>query len=358
MAQLTAYEQYLLELVNRARSNPLAEASLFGIGLNDGLSANTISESAKQPLAFNFLLIDAARFHSQWMLDRDIFSHTGIDGSSPGDRMKDAGYNFTGGWTWSENISYWGTTGILNPNLAVDKNHEGLFKSSGHRRNILNEDFREVGFATITGDFEGYNVQMVTENFAKSGSDVFLTGVAYDDSILDDDFYTIGEGLGEIEVTATRQSDNSSFTTTTMAAGGYQIALDPGTYQVSFAKNGQTIRDTSQIVIGDRNVKLDLNIEYLNTTQHIGEIGRFSSLNHLEQTIQFNNTYTNPVVFALPLSYNGGDPAIGRITNIQSNSFSVYVQEPEYLDKRHNKESFSYIVLEAGTWQLADGTSL
>jgi len=39
MSEPTAYEQYLLELVNRARFNPLGEASLLGIGLNDGLAA-------------------------------------------------------------------------------------------------------------------------------------------------------------------------------------------------------------------------------------------------------------------------------------------------------------------------------
>lgn len=52
MVQPSAYEQYMLELVNRARLNPEAEANRLGIGLNDGLSPNTISVDPKQPLAF------------------------------------------------------------------------------------------------------------------------------------------------------------------------------------------------------------------------------------------------------------------------------------------------------------------
>ena len=44
-------EQYMLELINRARANPSAEASRYGIGLNDGLAAGTITTAAKQPLA-------------------------------------------------------------------------------------------------------------------------------------------------------------------------------------------------------------------------------------------------------------------------------------------------------------------
>ena len=53
MAQPTAFEQYFLELVNRARLDPAAEAARLGIGLNDGLAAGTITTAAKAPLAFN-----------------------------------------------------------------------------------------------------------------------------------------------------------------------------------------------------------------------------------------------------------------------------------------------------------------
>src|SRR5438552_15691489 len=69
----TAEEQLMLELVNRARANPAAEAARLGIDLNEGLEANTISAEPKQPLAFNPQLIQAARGHSQWMLDHDTF---------------------------------------------------------------------------------------------------------------------------------------------------------------------------------------------------------------------------------------------------------------------------------------------
>ncbi len=88
----------------------------------------------------------------------------------------------------------------------------------------------------------------------------------------------------------------------------------------------------------------------------MGEIGHFTNFDHNRKTIQFANNYIDPVVFALPLSHNGGHPATVRITDIQSDSFSVYLQEPDYLAGKHLKEEFSYLVLEAGTWKLADGT--
>ena len=360
MVQPSAQEQYMLELINRARLNPQGEANSFGIGLNDGLSSGTISGDSKQPLTFNLLLIDSSRSHSQWMLDTNTFSHTGVNNTSSHQRMKNAGYQFTGSWRSGENIGYQGTTGNVNATSFTRDIHQNLFESPGHRTNILNPDFREIGLGNLSGKFNNYNAFMVTQNFAKSGTNAFLTGVAYDDSAIDDDFYTVGEGIDGINVTATDTSNGISYTTTTMNAGGYQIALPSGTYDVTFSDNNQTIGNSDRITIGSENIKLDLDTSNISpaATQHIGEVGTVSNFNHLDRTIELDHTYTNPVVFAMPLSYNGGDPAIVRITDIQNDGFSVYLQEPEYKDGSHIRESFSYIVVEAGTWELENGTTL
>src|SRR5438874_9514928 len=82
----TAIEQYVIELINRARANPAGEAARYGIDLNEGLSAGTISGDASQPLAVTPYLVDSARRHSKWMIDTDTFSHTGAGGSNPKDR--------------------------------------------------------------------------------------------------------------------------------------------------------------------------------------------------------------------------------------------------------------------------------
>ncbi len=95
MAAPSNYEQLILELINRARLDPPAEAVRLGVPLNQGLSSGSISSASKQPLAYNSLLNDAAAAHSNWMLAADIFSHTGSGGSDPQDRMEAAGYQFT-----------------------------------------------------------------------------------------------------------------------------------------------------------------------------------------------------------------------------------------------------------------------
>lgn len=58
---------------------------------------------------------------------------------------------------------------------------------------------------------------MVTQNFATSGSSVFLTGVACDDADLDD-FYSVGEGFANVQYSIGGNS------TVTAASGGFALA--------------------------------------------------------------------------------------------------------------------------------------
>lgn len=252
---LTAAEQYLLELINRARLDPAAEAKRYGVSLNSGLSSGTIDTDAKQVLAHNTQLETAAMRHSKWMLDRDVFSHSGSGGSDPGDRMADAGYKFSGSWTWRENLAWTGTTGNVNMSRAVADHHEGLYRSAGHRANTFAEDVREIGIAQVSGKFNyqgtNFNASMLTEKFAKSGSDVFVTGVAYRDGD-GDRFYDIGEGRGNYFFRGGGDSERSA------DAGGY--ALDVGTSNavtVSFG-HGKSTYGQVRIDTSDGNAKLDL----------------------------------------------------------------------------------------------------
>ncbi|HEY7690589.1 MAG TPA: CAP domain-containing protein, partial [Dongiaceae bacterium] len=256
MAELTAQEQYLLELVNRARLDPAGEAARIGISLNEGLPSGTISSDSKQPLASNQYIATAAQNHSQWMLDTDTFSHTGSGGSNAGDRMRAAGYVLSGGWGWGENISWRGTTGTLNLTASVLTQHESLFRSPGHRENLLGDDYKEAGMGVRTGVFEGYNASMVTENFAYSGTGQFLTGVAYFDAN-GDNFYSVGEGRGGLRIDA-RSASGAVTTMTTASAGGYQSKLASGTYDITITGTGLSAALGIALAIGNENIKLDV----------------------------------------------------------------------------------------------------
>jgi Ca2+-binding RTX toxin-like protein len=256
MAALTVYEQLLLELVNRARLDPAAEAARYGIALNKGLAAGSLTAGAKQALAPNELLVSSARAHSQWMIDTDIFSHTGVGGTDPGDRMGAAGYAFTGSWTWGENIAWSGTTGT--PELLTYTNdlHRNLFLSPGHRINILEGDFRELGTGIASGPFRSgtttYNAVMASENFATSGSSFFVTGVAITDRD-GDNFYDIGEARSGITM-----SLSSSGSDTTGAAGGFAAQFAGGTVGVTFSGGDLPGTVSVTIAAGLQNAKVDL----------------------------------------------------------------------------------------------------
>jgi hypothetical protein len=97
-----------------------------------------------------------------------------------------------------------------------------------------------------------------------------------------------------------------------------------------------------------------------NSLVAIAEVGIITNVNQNLQTIALKNNYINPVVFAQPLSYREADPSIVRIANIDpaNDTLSFYLEEAEYRDDIHLTESFSYMVVEAGTWKLENGTLL
>jgi serralysin len=88
----------------------------------------------------------------------------------------------------------------------------------------------------------------------------------------------------------------------------------------------------------------------------MAEVGQVSDITDTPQRIFFSHNYVNPVVLAQPVSYNESNTAVVRITNIQPDSFTLYIQEAPNKDGVHPAETVSYLVLEAGQWELSNGT--
>lgn len=256
--QPTAQETLIVELINRARFDPSGEAARYGIGLNDGVSDTQITTTRKQPLAINLFITDAARAHSQWMLDNDIFSHVGENGSSFRTRLSAAGYVFVNPSISGENIS---RRGIVEPTIDLTESaflqHEGLFKSADHRINIMLPNFREVGVGQKQGLFfvaqsgVDYLTSMITENFAISGTSYFLTGVIYADAN-GNEFYDVGEGLDGITISI----NDKSYPVYT--SGAYSIPLSNGTYDLVITGASLTAEINYRVTVNSANVKLDV----------------------------------------------------------------------------------------------------
>ena len=93
-----------------------------------------------------------------------------------------------------------------------------------------------------------------------------------------------------------------------------------------------------------------------NDTVGIGETGLIEELQDQWLTIHLNHVYTNPVVIAGPSSFADPDPSVVRVRNVTSNSFQIRIDEWDYLDGIHSIENVGYMVVEAGTHVLANGT--
>lgn len=114
-------------------------------------------QPAVGPLTWTEGLAWAARSHTVDMGGKGITGHTSSDGTGFGDRL----YKFaaTRGQV-GENLAYGSTTGKwVVIQLIVDE----AVPSRGHRTNIFNDDFTQIG--TNTGVFEGQYGMMETCNY-------------------------------------------------------------------------------------------------------------------------------------------------------------------------------------------------
>jgi hypothetical protein len=260
----TDYEQYILELINRARANPTAEVTRLsgqtwgdppGSGtnfeapdapeLNEGMPTIPITSVAKQPLAFNLDLIQAARAYSNTLLSNNSnLDHTfPNDTTSPSSRDQAAGYNGTAG----ENLAITESSATLPISTTVAESlHDQLFIDGGtlgrgHRDNIMDSTsgYQEIGIglassSTYQAPSPFPNAVLVTEDFGVPAvSTAILTGVVFTD-LQGRNFYAPGEGMGNVTITATPSGGGGGAqTTTTWSSGGYSLPLAAGTYVIT-----------------------------------------------------------------------------------------------------------------------------
>lgn len=119
-AALTPDEQRMVELVN-------AERARYGL----------------PALKTNPQLVQLARLKAKDMVENNYFSHTSPTYGSPFEMMRAFGvtYSFAG-----ENLAGAST---------VEAAHQALMNSPGHRANILNPNFKEVGIGVVPGSAYG-----------------------------------------------------------------------------------------------------------------------------------------------------------------------------------------------------------
>ena len=312
---ISAEEQLMIELVNRARANPGAEAARYGIDLNAGLSGdNRVNSSSKAPLAPNAALQIASALHSTDMLIRDYFAHDGKDpapnGKTPSNRAASAGYNGGAG----ENLSLWPTNG-RDQETNVLGSHQSLFESPGHRSNMLTESYKDIGVGIETGDYSGdlfqghtHLTMLTTEKFGLGDpTRKAITGVVFNDTTVDNDFYNLGEGVSGMEIIAIK-STGQRFSTVTGISGGYALQVPVGSYQVYASNGAKPQQFLGSVELSTANVKLDMMTDRVPATQQLdaNRDGVVSPLDAL-MVINFLNQYpaeVHPPIYPTWLDVN------------------------------------------------------
>ncbi len=125
---MSSYEREMFHLLNAIRSRNLVPI-----------------------LSYNPDLARVSFAHSLDMATNNYFAHESLDGRSPGDRIRNAGIAFS---LSGENCSMGYYSAIFSMN--------GLMNSLGHRRNILNTSFKEVGIGVA---FSSNQVPYYTQKF-------------------------------------------------------------------------------------------------------------------------------------------------------------------------------------------------
>jgi hypothetical protein len=301
-------EQLILELINRARANPEAEATRLGISLNASLPAGTISAVPKQPLAPNQQLQNASVGHSVDMINRDFFAHTNPSGVTASARATAAGYNWS---TIAENIAYIGYFGSPDINANSRQAHDLLFKSAGHRTNIMMPEVEEIGVGIRSGAFipSGGNATLVTENFGRRDLNPIITGVVYSDTN-NSDFYDIGEAVRGGTITARRVSDGATFTETIGTSGGYGLIVPAGSYVVTaaFTRNGIPVSMSSNVTVSADNVKVDFDATAAVTVSlALSSPAVAMTETGTSATMQFTVTRAGSLTGALTVNLNSND---------------------------------------------------
>jgi len=98
-------------------------------------------------LKANSQLTRLAENYALDMAKRGFFSHNNPEGQSPFDRMKQAGISYK---TAGENLAI---------NTSVSAAETAFMKSSGHRANILDSSYTEVGIGVVHSNGSVYVVQ-------------------------------------------------------------------------------------------------------------------------------------------------------------------------------------------------------
>ena len=312
----TPIEQAYLERINHMRMDPVAELQVLFSSTNPLVARDATVQSTMNyfrvdsnlllsqwsaltptdPLAWNESLTEAAEFHDEQMRLADQQEHNLPGEPTLGERVRNAGYvNFN---RVGENI-YAYAEGFIHGHagFVIDwgEGPGGIQSPPGHRDNIMSPTFVEVGIDVISErDFRtSVGPYLVTQDFGRPRAlgDRFILGVVWND-VNRNQIYDPGEGIKDATITIT--GPQATIQTTSMTAGGYQVRVPDGTYDVTVTSSllPETIV-ISNVVMEGANRKIDFNPSAANL-KPVAEPDEFSVLAGVPATLDILSNDFDP----------------------------------------------------------------
>ncbi|HEY6565625.1 MAG TPA: CAP domain-containing protein [Pirellulaceae bacterium] len=260
----TGQEQEMLELINGFRRDASRNYDVLErqgqvtdtlrlFNVNQTRAEQQFDALAKNvpPLAWDEARLNAARAHANTMKNQNVIRHSG---HTPENVL---GVQINSPVT-VETMHAMLAIDVTRRGSSTDANRDGIIDSLGHRKLLARTDFVEIGVGIATRARGQNHFAFVNQQFerATAGQNPFVMGVVFKDTN-DNNRYDAGEGLGGVTihiVNATR-----TLQTITMSAGGFQIRVPAGSYDVIAQGEGVgTAKFLGRANVTTQNVKLDL----------------------------------------------------------------------------------------------------
>lgn len=139
----------------RGLLDPNATGNLSAQGVVNFTNIQRDKNGGLTPLHFNKQLAAAAESKIDDMFAKQYFEHESPDGKTPANIIKAQGYEYI---VVGENLAL---GNFANDEILV----QAWMNSPGHRDNILNSKFAEIGVAVRQGQFEGKTVWLAVQEF-------------------------------------------------------------------------------------------------------------------------------------------------------------------------------------------------
>ncbi len=112
-------------------------------------------------LAYNEKLSEAAKLKAENMLENNYWSHYGTNGESPWQFILGAGYEYEyAGENLAKNFLF--SNGVV----------EAWMNSPSHKENIMRKEYKDIGFAVVSGVLNGEETTLVVQMFGTPSTSV------------------------------------------------------------------------------------------------------------------------------------------------------------------------------------------